>query len=410
MNRNFENLFDLKWYAKEAMKDFNSVFEAVQHYLTEGELQGCFPNPLFDPGYYRKQYNIKNDVNAFEDFCELGIELNRNPNAFFMSDWYKWQNPGSEVYAHPVFHYLSVGGVGFSDPAPFVDMEMVRRTANRVGDGVMLMNMIIKGDYHSKVGITTSYERLVSSQRKFLDKHGFNVHKQKPVKERRKYLLWVQCSLGTEFFDWYKDEAREWDLLLNFYDTGAGRSDLGDFVISQRGTKFTAIFNIWRHTDILDTYDYMLFIDDDLIFKYKDIDKYFSIISKECIDMSQPSLSKGSFCTWPVFYRAGFRGIRKVNGVEIMMPAFSRRCFDLIAPYFGISVSGFGLDLLFAKLVGDCGYKIAVVDTIKVSHNSEINQSAGAYYEMIRANGINSKYELWSLVTRFGLEAEFYEV
>lgn len=410
ISRNVNSLFDLDWYSKESKIDFGSIEEAVNHYIEKGESKGYFPNPIFDPEYYRDKYGLDEKVNAFMDFCESGLASNKNPNSLFLSDWYKWQNPESEPYPHPIFHYISVGGEKFLDPSPFVDMEMVRRTQGEGGGGVALLSLILKGKYDSGLGISHSYEQLASSQRRFIDKNGIFIHKQKPANERKKCLVWVQCTLGTEFFKWYRKSDREWDLLLNFYDDSVKRSDLGDFVVSQRGTKFTAIFNIWRQTDFLDTYDYLMFIDDDLIFKYKDVDKCFNIVKQEGIDLSQPSLSKGSYCAWPVFFNAKSKGVRLTNGVEIMMPVFSKRCFSKAAPYFSMSVSGFGLDLLFAKLASDNKFRAAVVDEIKVSHYSEINQNTGAYYEMIRKNGINSKYELWSLVDKFGLETEFYEI
>ena len=408
VNRNLIDLFDLEWYSKEANTNFGSKKEAIQHYLEKGEALGCFPNPLFDPTFYRDRYHIRN-ANSFVDFCDQGIKKNRDPNPLFLSKWYKWQNPTSEAYLHPLFHYLTIGDSLYIDPSPMVDMGMVRKTLDENLGGVALLNLIIKGEYTSYAGITKSFNQLVSKQRKFIKKCKFNIHKKKPVNARKKYLLWVQCRLGTEFFNWYQNGERNWDLLLNFYDNSSDRSFIGDYVLSQQGTKFTAIFNIWRQTDILDTYEYLLFIDDDLIFRYQDIDEYFNIISKINIDLSQPSLSKGSYCVWPVFFNSGRKGVRWTNGVEIMMPAFSKRSFNIMAPYFGTSVSGFGLDLLFAKLAKNNNFSVAVVDAVKASHFSEIDQSSGAYYEMLRSNGINSKYELWALIKRYNLEMDFYE-
>jgi hypothetical protein len=93
-----------------------------------------------------------------------------------------------------------------------------------------------------------------------------------------------------------------------------------------------------------------------------------------------------------------------------MMPAFSRRALDMLVPYFVYSVSGFGLDLLFAKIAADAGFTAAVIDKIQVQHDSAIDQQTGAYYEYLRSFDINSKLELWRLMEMFGLENQFYQV
>lgn len=403
-------LFDLDYYKVEAGEEFSSEQEALQHYLSIGEKSGFFPNPLFDPNYYYSRYHLDRNESAFCDFCDVGVTENRNPNAYFLSEWYAWQNPDSESYAHPVLHYLHVGGREFRDPSPWVDMVLVKRAEDNNVSGVSLLNKIIKGQHKSGIGVCDSQKQLVSMQRNFFDNIDFYIFKEKPVRTRRKYLLWVQCKVNTEFFNWYRSADRNWDLLLNYYDNNQTRPDIGEYIVSQNGTKFTAIFNVWRYTNIFQDYEYLLFIDDDLNFKYESIDEYFNFIDKNSIDLSQPSLTMGSYCVWPVFFNKRSKGYRRTNGVEIMMPAFSRRCLSVMAPYFGLSVSGFGLDLLFAKLAKENKFKVAVVDAIKATHNSVIDQNSGSYYELLRSYGINSKQELWSLIKRYNLENAFYQL
>lgn len=412
MNENslIDELFDLDWYKSETNNEFSSFHEALEHYRSFGEEAGYSPNPLFDPGYYRVHYSIGKNENAFCDFCDEGVKKCRNPNYYFLSEWYRWQNPESEAYAHPVMHYLGKGGKEFRDPSPYVDMTVVKRTEGGILDGVMLLSKIIRGQYESGLGVSDSQKQLVSKQRAFIDNIDLEVHKDLALGNKRKYLVWIQSRVGSEFFRWYRDGKRNWDLLINYYDSDPLRPDIGEYILSQRGTKFTAIFNVWRYANIFEGYEYIIFIDDDLQFKYKDIDKYFRFISENSIDLSQPSLTAGSYCVWPVFFNKRSKGYRCTNGVEIMMPAFSQRAISLMAPYFGLSVSGFGLDLLFAQLAEKNNFKVAVVDAIRATHNSVIDQSSGAYYELLRSFGINSKFELWSLMKRFDLDKEFYQL
>lgn len=408
-NKLIDELFDLDWYEAETNQKFSSFDDALKHYMLSGEKAGYSPCPLFDSEYYRNYYGVDKNENAFCNFCDEGVKEIRNPNYYFLSEWYRWQNPDSEVYAHPLMHYLGVGGKEYRDPSPYVDMTLVKREESGDLDGVLLLSKIIKGEYKSDLGICDSQKQLVSKQRQFIDNIELEIHKEQRSENKRKYLVWVQCKVGSEFFNWYRDSDRSWDLLINYYDNNQSRPDIGEYIISQNGTKFTAIFNVWRYTNIFEGYDHVIFIDDDLVFKYKDIDKYFKFISKNSLDLSQPSLTAGSYCVWPVFFNKRSKGCRYTNGVEIMMPALSQRAINIMAPYFSLSVSGFGLDLLFAKLAENNGLNVAVVDVVKASHNSVINQNSGAYYELLRKYSINSKYELWSLIENFKLDNTFYQ-
>ena len=137
-------LFDLDWYRAEAGEYFFSKEEALHHYFSIGEKSGFFPNPLFDPNYYYGSYQLDHNESAFCDFCDTGVKENRKPNAYFLPEWYSWQNPDSESYEHPVLHYLVVGGKEFRDPSPWVDMVAVKRAENNNVNGVLLLNKIIR--------------------------------------------------------------------------------------------------------------------------------------------------------------------------------------------------------------------------------------------------------------------------
>ena len=81
-------LFDLDWYRVEAGVDISTKQEALQHYLSIGENSGFFPNPIFDPGYYYSNYQVDHNESALCNFCDVGVKENRNPNAYFLSEWY----------------------------------------------------------------------------------------------------------------------------------------------------------------------------------------------------------------------------------------------------------------------------------------------------------------------------------
>jgi len=190
---------------------------------------------------------------------------------------------------------------------------------------------------------------------------------------------------------------------LNYYDASGMRRGVGDYVFSQKGTKFSAMTLLLRRfPEIFDAYDHVLFIDDDIETSAEDLNALFETCRRHSLDLAQMSLTEGSACNWDALF-ADERGqeVRPVSAVEIMMPVLSRRARRWIAPTLGQSVSGFGLDLVWGKLVSEKGGRIAVLDGVSATHARGVDHAGGAYYRYLRANGINAKAELWTMLKRY---------
>ena len=152
------------------------------------------------------------------------------------------------------------------------------------------------------------------------------------------------------------------------------------------------------HRKLLEHYDHILFIDDDLGFKHENIDLLFDLAVENNLDLFQPSVAVGSQCVWPDLFKQTGQKFREVTAVEIMMPGFSRRALELCAPLFGQSVSGFGLDFACSEKIREAGWKCGVIDAVAAEHNEIIDEKGGAYYEFMRALGINQKLELYKVI------------
>jgi hypothetical protein len=334
------------------------------------------------------------------------------PSKYFDAEWYQWQNPDVAEFGCSIIHYLKRGGDRFLDPSPEVDMAGLSRTHSHFGDGCVLAYMLSSGyvDIDSNLAVTPSEVELVARQRLFLKETRPTLLKNTEHQAHGSNLLFVQCARDSEFWSWFDATAyRDWDLFLNCYAGDFEETKSAEYVCVQRGTKFTGILNCWlEHSEIFERYKNIFFIDDDLVFEFVDVSLFFSLMSHYKLDVAQPSLSPSSQCVWRDFFNVQRTGMRKTNSVEIMMPALSRRARQHVLPYFVYSVSGFGLDLLMAKLAEDARLSCGIIDDIVVRHEKKIDQSSGAYYEFLRAKGINSKYELWRLITKFSLERSLY--
>lgn len=412
--RMIERYIDIEWYRAVYGITFRTVSEAATYYLAEGEKKGHFPNPIFDPMYYRAGASLNTDQSSLEHYVAAGASAVWRPCRYFDAEWYQWQNPDVAEFGSSVLHYLSVGGREYRDPCPEVDMVALSREYGYLGDGCVLTHLLSTGHIETlgSFSVTNEDADLVSRQRKFLQTIEPQLIRscQTPTKGRN--LLVVQCAKDSEFWGWFDpDRGRDWDLFLNCYAGNFEETAVAEYVCLQPGTKFTGMLKCWLHFEsILGRYDYVFFVDDDLVFRFDDVSRFFGLMKSYGLDLAQPSLTSTSQCAWQVFYNVQRRGVRRTNGVEIMMPALSRRAIELLIPYFAYSVSGFGLDLLMAKLAARSGLSVGVIDDIVVCHEKKIDQSGGAYYEFLRARGINSKYELWRMIKVFRLERVLHEV
>jgi glycosyltransferase involved in cell wall biosynthesis len=83
---------------------------------------------LFDEAWYRTRYDIRDDIDALNEWCELGWKIGRQPNLCFQPDWYIAQN--SDLVSHGVsalLHYIQRGEAEGRNPSPLFDLPWYRQ-------------------------------------------------------------------------------------------------------------------------------------------------------------------------------------------------------------------------------------------------------------------------------------------
>jgi hypothetical protein len=105
-------LFDAPWYLREYPDVAKSDSSPVEHYLAEGYLRGCRPNPMFDTRWYLGRYEDvrRAGVNPLLHYLTDGYREGRDPSPDFQTDFYLEANPdvrGSGM--NPLEHYLRYG-------------------------------------------------------------------------------------------------------------------------------------------------------------------------------------------------------------------------------------------------------------------------------------------------------------
>ena len=291
------------------------------------------------------------------------------------------------------------------DPSFLVDATQYVDVLGPVVPPSEVLRWVLGGVDGASLGVLRSLDDLPAAQSAFRSAIRMTCLRRGAVGRRRRNLVWLQAGRSSIHRQWYRDCDRTWDLLVNYYDPSGFDPDLGDHVFFQAGTKFTGIAEVMRtRPDVLLEYDRVLFLDDDIETSMEDLGALFDICAEGDLDLAQMSLTEDSHCVWPSLRQdLSSLGVRRVDAVEIMMPVISRRALSAVAGSFVESVSGFGLDLLWASVVRGFGGKTGVIDRIAARHSAPIDDKGGAYYSYLRKCGINPKAELWRLVTAHNL-------
>jgi len=325
------------------------------------------------------------------------------PNRFFDSYWYALHNSDWSFSPTPFEHYVRAGLQEDRDPSAFVDFSELKRSRPGVSNRRLYARLLAIGAGPSD-GVYGSTEVLRHLQKSVLRQITPLAIRTRST-PRRKNLLFIQNASSQRITEWARDHGRSFDILANHYNSKdlASSAD-ADVRVFQVGTKFTAVAKLSQASpELLDGYRFMMFLDDDIALSAGQIEAAFQECETLDAAMAQPALSPDSECAWPDLFRdVGGAGALRTNTVEVMMPIFSGDFFRHIQNTFQLSVSGFGLDLLWGDELrsGEIAWRLG---SVTAKHERPVDRAGGAYYRFLRDNHINPRAELWSLIKEFGL-------
>lgn len=339
-------------------------------------------------------------------YLERGAWEWRDPNPLFSSHWYLNQYP--EVVAsgcNPLIHYLAEGAQARLDPHPLLDTHTYLAVCGRVPMGITPLELFLTSGKPAVAGGYRSVEALQQTQKAFLD--GITlVEIRDDRRTPARWAVFLQCGRPSLDQQWLTKASKPWHVIANFYDDSYHRPICADMVLAQnRGTKFTAVHCLMRHRpDFFEPYDYVLFLDDDILVTEEQITRLFELVQALRLQLAQPALRPDSAHTWEcLLERPGAIG-RYVNTVEIMMPVISREALRLGGYLFGRSVSGWGLDFGLGQIVSHVfgERQAAVIDAISFLHAKTIDTNDGSYYRMLRNAGLSALVEERAIRLMFG--------
>ena len=127
--------------------------------------------------------------------------------------------------------------------------------------------------------------------------------------------------------------------------------------------------------------DWLLVVDDDVRLPRAFLDRFVAVCEAFGLDLAQPAQTLRSHSAWKVTRRRPASLVRETRFVEIgPVTAFSRRAAAELLPFPELRY-GWGLDLHWAAIAGQRGWRLGVVDALPVRHESSL---VGAAYSRSR--------------------------
>ncbi|WP_438858437.1 glycosyltransferase family 61 protein [Achromobacter spanius] len=117
------DFFDADWYRTQA-PGLESVKDPLAHYLAKGVELNLNPHPLFDTGWYLRQYPdvASAGLNPLLHYIDSGAKEGRSPSAYFDAPWYARKYPfASLTTGGALAHFLQSGARTGCNPNPYFD-------------------------------------------------------------------------------------------------------------------------------------------------------------------------------------------------------------------------------------------------------------------------------------------------
>ncbi len=125
-----------------------------------------------------------------------------------------------------------------------------------------------------------------------------------------------------------------------------------------------------------ETYDWLFVVDDDIVLPHRFLDRFLFLAERFGLDLAQPAHRRASHAAWQVTRRQNRSLLRETRFVEIgPVTAFARSTFSNLLPFPDLRM-GWGLDMHWAALAREHGWRCGVLDAVPIRHRAAPSASA----------------------------------
>jgi GT2 family glycosyltransferase len=119
-----------------------------------------------------------------------------------------------------------------------------------------------------------------------------------------------------------------------------------------------------------DDRDWLLVVDDDVELPRGFLDRFLFLCERFSLQLAQPAHRLRSHAAWQVTRRRALSVARETGFVEIgPVTAFARATFSTLLPFPELGM-GWGLDVHWAALAREHGWRCGVIDTVSIRHRA----------------------------------------
>jgi hypothetical protein len=194
--------------------------------------------------------------------------------------------------------------------------------------------------------------------------------------------------------------SRSFDVALVYFgDRPCNYHRDADFFVAQRGFKYPLIADVLdRFGDRLNRYDFIWTPDDDVVIDTSQVNRLFQIASDFQLPICQPAIARGE-ASYLALRQHPDVLLRYTRFVEVMCPLFSRDALQAVRRTFRETLSGWGIDWAWTRLVN--ARRIAVIDAVGIDHIRPLG--AGEAYRRFFESGVAPTDECRRIMRKYGL-------
>lgn len=221
------------------------------------------------------------------------------------------------------------------------------------------------------------------------------IHISTPFNLTRRIIYFFRCGANKPVaFDSIYAQNRG-GILLSLYDTPNWNIPDECIVIGGGLSKYHAFAQIREFLN----FSYVFLLDADIDLPNFSEQTFLRKIEPKSFNCLQFSLCGDSHTAYAFLMKRGISDFRRVNFIEVMAPVFSREGIDRVVHTFPMSISTWGLDFAWAKILGGNG--MYVMDTESMTHLGKPDLVDGPFYRYLTSLGIDPLVEMRRLMANF---------